>query len=75
MTNTEWTMLSLVSQHQLPGAFNRLASAGRHARRFWTRRSDTANTAVRPVAAAAAAGVQAGLSVKSHACVSCEPPR
>lgn len=75
MTHTQWTMLSLVSQHQLPGACGRLAAVDRSARWHLTRQSDSGEIATRPFAAAAATGAQAGMGVKSHACVSCEPLR
>lgn len=75
MTHKEWTLMSLGSQQHLPGVFSRLAATNHSARRFRMRQEEPVNTVAPALAAAAAAGLQAGPNVKSHACVACEPAR
>lgn len=78
MPNKDWMLLSLASQHHIPGAFREMA-ATRDTRRHHSR---TAHATTRATAAAApthtavaAASLQAGPNVKSHACVTHEPKR
>lgn len=74
MTNTQWTLLSLGSQQHVPGAFRASAANVRHAPRVRLAPQDS-TTSQFPAVLGAAAGIGAGLSLKSHPTVNFAPWR